>query len=67
MLKPGKRDNKKPYSSPIITVYGTVQELTKKVGQRGQVRQWETSSHDKPTSKAWISDIVVRVAELQFS
>ena len=36
MLKPGKRDNKKPYSSPIITVYGTVQELTKKVGRRGK-------------------------------
>jgi hypothetical protein len=34
MLKPVKRDNKKPYSSPIITVYGTVQELTQKVGLR---------------------------------
>ncbi len=32
MLKPVKRDNKKPYSSPIITVYGTVQELTRQVG-----------------------------------
>jgi hypothetical protein len=32
MLKPVKRDNKKPYSSPIITVYGTVRELTQKVG-----------------------------------
>jgi hypothetical protein len=32
MLKPVKRDNKKPYSSPIITVYGTVQELTQRVG-----------------------------------
>jgi hypothetical protein len=31
MLKPVKRDNKKPYSSPIITVYGTVRELTQKV------------------------------------
>ena len=36
MLKPVKRDNKKPYSSPIITVYGTVQELTQKVGPTGQ-------------------------------
>ena len=27
MLKPVKRV-KKPYSSPIITMYGTVQELT---------------------------------------
>ena len=36
MLKPVKRDYKKPYSSPIITVYGTVQELTQKVsGLRG--------------------------------
>jgi hypothetical protein len=35
MLKPVKRDNKKPYSSPIITVYGTVQELTQKIGIRG--------------------------------
>ena len=32
MLKPVIRDNKKPYSSPIITVYGTVQELTQKIG-----------------------------------
>jgi hypothetical protein len=28
MVKPVKREPKKPYSSPIITVYGTVQELT---------------------------------------
>jgi hypothetical protein len=34
MLKPVKRDNKKPYSSPRIIVYGTVQELTQKVGLR---------------------------------
>jgi hypothetical protein len=36
MLKPGNRDNKKPYSSPLITVYGTIQELTQKVGMRGR-------------------------------
>jgi hypothetical protein len=36
MLKPGNRDNKKPYSSPLITVYGTIQELTQHVGLRGQ-------------------------------
>ena len=36
MLKPVKRDNKKPYSSPLITVYGTVQELTQHVGMRGK-------------------------------
>jgi hypothetical protein len=36
MLKPVKRVPKKPYSSPIITVYGTVQELTQtKRGSRG--------------------------------
>ena len=35
MLKPVKRDNKKPYSAPLITVYGTVQELTQKIGLRG--------------------------------
>ena len=35
MLNPVKRDNKKPYSSPVITVYGTVQELTQQVGLRG--------------------------------
>ena len=35
MLKPvKKRDSKKPYSSPILTVYGTVQQLTQKVGLR---------------------------------
>lgn len=27
---------KKPYSPPILTVYGTVEELTKKVGTKGQ-------------------------------
>jgi hypothetical protein len=35
MVKPLKRDTKKPYSSPIITIYGTVQELTKKIGSGG--------------------------------
>ena len=35
MLNPVKRDNKKPYATPLITVYGTVQELTKHVGIRG--------------------------------
>lgn len=29
------REPKKPYSSPILTVYGTVQALTQKVGQSG--------------------------------
>lgn len=35
MVKPLIRDTKKPYSSPAITVYGTVQELTKKIGLGG--------------------------------
>jgi hypothetical protein len=34
MLKPVKRDLKKPYSSPKLTNYGTVQQLTQKVGLR---------------------------------
>jgi hypothetical protein len=34
MLKPVKRDSKKPYSSPALTIYGTVQQLTQKVGLR---------------------------------
>jgi hypothetical protein len=34
MAKPGKRDAKKPYSPPILTIYGTVQELTQKVALR---------------------------------
>jgi len=32
MVKPVKQDGKKPYTSPILTVYGTVRELTQKVG-----------------------------------
>ena len=34
MLKPVKRDSKKPYLSPQLTVYGTVQQLTQKNGIR---------------------------------
>jgi hypothetical protein len=34
MLKPVKRDSKKPYSSPKLTTYGTVQQLTQRVGLR---------------------------------
>ena len=46
MLKPVKRDNKKPYSSPIITVYGTVQELTQKVSTTEQQRRWALSARE---------------------
>jgi hypothetical protein len=36
MGKPVKREPKKPYSSPIITMYGTVHELTQHVpGSKG--------------------------------
>jgi hypothetical protein len=34
MLKPVKRDSKKPYSFPKLTIYGTVRQLTQKVGLR---------------------------------
>ena len=34
MRKPIERGTKKPYSPPILTVYGTVRELTQKVGLR---------------------------------
>jgi hypothetical protein len=35
MDKPVIREPKKPYSSPILKIYGTVQELTKLVGRHG--------------------------------
>ena len=35
MDKPVKPELKKPYSKPTLTVYGTVRELTKSVGGRG--------------------------------
>lgn len=34
MVKPVKRETKKTYSSPVLTVYGTVQQLTQRVGGR---------------------------------
>ena len=36
MAKPVKREPKKPYSSPVLTVYGTVRDLTNKIGLAGQ-------------------------------
>jgi hypothetical protein len=30
-----KREPKKPYSKPTLTLYGTVRELTQKIGQSG--------------------------------
>ena len=32
MVKPVKREEKKPYSKPKLTVYGTVKELTQRTG-----------------------------------
>jgi hypothetical protein len=36
MVKPVKREIKKPYSKPSLTVYGTVRELTQQRGPRGR-------------------------------
>jgi hypothetical protein len=36
MVKPVKREPKRPYSKPRLTVYGTVRELTQKVGRTGR-------------------------------
>lgn len=35
MAEPVKREPKKPYSKPTLTLYGTVRELTQRVGARG--------------------------------
>jgi hypothetical protein len=35
MVKSAKRETKKPYSKPTLTVYGTVRELTQSQGIRG--------------------------------
>ena len=37
MGKSAKRETKKPYSKPTLTVYGTVRELTQSRGARGQI------------------------------
>jgi hypothetical protein len=37
MAKPVKREPRKPYSKPTLTLYGTVRELTQKVGHSGQL------------------------------
>ncbi len=36
MGKPVKREPKKPYSKPVLTVYGTVRELTQTTGRGGR-------------------------------
>jgi hypothetical protein len=35
MSKPVQREPKKPYSKPTLTLYGTVRELTQRVGAHG--------------------------------
>jgi hypothetical protein len=35
MVKSVKRETKRPYSKPKLTVYGTVRELTQSVGTHG--------------------------------
>ena len=35
MVKSVKRETKKPYSKPTLTVYGTVRELTQTTGRSG--------------------------------
>ena len=35
MGKPVKLEPKKPYSKPTLTLYGTVRELTQRVGAHG--------------------------------
>jgi hypothetical protein len=46
MGKPVKREPKKPYSKPTLTVYGTVRELTRSVGTAGH-RDGGTPPHFK--------------------
>jgi hypothetical protein len=37
MVKPVKREPKKPYSKPTLTAYGTVRDLTLSQGARGRI------------------------------
>jgi hypothetical protein len=50
MARPVERDPKKPYARPILTVYGTVRELTQKVAlqralDNGRFPRVRTSLH----------------------
>jgi hypothetical protein len=48
MVKPAKREAKKPYTKPNLTVYGTVRELTLSVGPHGnRDRTGGSSLHNK--------------------
>ena len=37
MDKSVKQGTKLPYSPPVLTIYGTVQKLTQKIGTHGQL------------------------------
>jgi hypothetical protein len=37
MVKTVKRETKKPYAKPTLTVYGTVRELTQSQGSQGKL------------------------------
>ena len=36
MAKPARGETKKPYSKPMLLVFGSVQDLTQRVGPRGK-------------------------------
>jgi len=43
MVKPVKRETKKPYSKTIVDRYGTVRELTQTRGPNGSRIKWEVA------------------------
>ncbi len=47
MDKAVKRETKKPYSKPTLTVYGTVRELTQRVGRNGKLDGGKRASASK--------------------
>jgi hypothetical protein len=47
MAEAVKRETKKPYSKPTLTLYGTVRELTQSTGHHGQFDGGRGSSGNK--------------------
>ena len=48
MVKPVKREAKKPYTKPKLTLYGTIRELTLRVGAHGHAdRRGGSALHNK--------------------
>ena len=47
MPKPAEKGPKKSYTTPEVTVYGTVQELTKTVGASGNTDHGTRLGHTK--------------------